>query len=92
MLANQRCDRERARPRSSARIATQLPQVSQCRLVQALQFTLPGAPNIYYGSEVGMLGGDPKNRGPMHWDLVQPDNPELVWINRLIEIHHQHRA
>ncbi len=75
------------------RIATQLPQVSQRRLVQALQFTLPGAPNIYYGSEVGMLGGgDPENRGPMRWDLVQPDNPELVWINKLIAMHRQHRA
>ena len=75
------------------RIATQLPNVSQRRLVQALQFTLPGAPNIYYGSEVGMTGGsDPENRGPMRWDLVHSDNPELAWIKKLILMRKQHRA
>jgi cyclomaltodextrinase / maltogenic alpha-amylase / neopullulanase len=75
------------------RIATQLPKVSQRRLVQALQFTLPGAPNIYYGSEVGMTGGgDPENRGPMRWDLVRADNPELMWIKQLIEMRKQNRA
>jgi glycosidase len=75
------------------RIATQIPKVSQRRLVQALQFTLPGAPNIYYGSEVGMTGGgDPENRGPMRWDLVRADNPELVWIKKLIGMRKQNRA
>ncbi len=75
------------------RIATQLPRISQRRLVQTLQFTLPGAPNIYYGSEIGMVGGaDPENRGPMRWDLVRADNPELVWIKQLIRLWKQHRA
>jgi glycosidase len=75
------------------RIATQLPKLSQRRLVQALQFTLPGAPNIYYGSEVGMTGGaDPENRGPMRWDLVRADNPELVWLTQLIGMRKQNRA
>jgi glycosidase len=75
------------------RIASLLPDISQRRLVQALQFTLPGAPNIYYGSEVGMIGGaDPANRGPMRWDLVQDANPELVWIKQLIALHQQNRA
>lgn len=75
------------------RIATQIPRASQRRLVQALQYTLPGAPNIYYGSEVGMTGGsDPENRGPMRWDLVRTDNPEFVWINKLIGMRKQRRA
>jgi glycosidase len=75
------------------RIATQLPRISQRRLVQALQFTLPGAPNLYYGSEIGMVGGaDPENRGPMRWELVRADNPELAWINQLIRLRKQHRA
>ncbi len=75
------------------RIATQFPQAAQRRLVQALQFTLPGAPNIYYGAEVGMEGGaDPENRGPMRWDLVKADNPELVWMKQLIALRKQHRA
>ena len=75
------------------RIATQFPQAAPRRLVQALQFTLPGAPNIYYGAEVGMEGGaDPENRGPMRWDLVKADNPELVWMKQLIALRKQHRA
>jgi glycosidase len=75
------------------RIATQIPKASLRRLAQVLQFTLPGAPNIYYGSEVGMTGGgDPENRGPMRWDLVSDDNPELTWIRKLIALRKQHRA
>ncbi|MBL8306657.1 MAG: glycoside hydrolase family 13 protein [Rubrivivax sp.] len=75
------------------RMATQLPQVAQRRIAQALQFTLPGAPNLYYGAEVGMTGGpDPQNRGPMRWDLVRDDNPELVWVKKLIALRKAHRA
>jgi glycosidase len=75
------------------RIASQIPRESLRRLAQALQFTLPGAPNIYYGSEVGMTGGnDPENRGPMRWDLVRDNNPELAWIKKLIALRKQHRA
>jgi glycosidase len=37
-------------------------------LAATLQFTLPGAPMIYYGDEVGMYGGeDPYSRSPMWW-------------------------
>ena len=75
------------------RIATQLPNVAQRRLVQALQFTLPGAPNLYYGAELGMEGGaDPENRGPMRWDLVRDDNPELAWVRQLVALRKAHRA
>ena len=75
------------------RMATQFPGAAQRRLVQALQFTLPGAPNVYYGSEVGMTGGaDPENRGPMRWDLVNDDNAELAWTRRLIAMRREHRA
>lgn len=75
------------------RIATLFPKTAQRRLIQALQFTLPGAPNIYYGSEIGMLGGnDPENRGPMRWDWVHDDNQELQWLKKLIGLRKQHRA
>ena len=38
------------------------------KLVTLLQFTLPGAPSIYYGDEVGMAGGsDPDNRRTFPW-------------------------
>ncbi len=75
------------------RMATQFPNPAQRRLVQALQFTLPGAPNVYYGSEVGMAGGaDPENRGPMRWNLVNDDNPEFAWTKRLIALRQEYRA
>lgn len=75
------------------RLATQVPDPDRRRFVQALQFTLPGAPNVYYGSEVGMVGGaDPENRGPMRWDLVTADHPDLAWMRRLIALHKAHRA
>jgi neopullulanase len=39
------------------------------RLATLLQATLPGAPCVYYGDEVGMQGGvDPANRGGFPWD------------------------
>lgn len=75
------------------RIASQWPDVTQRRFVQALQFTLPGAPNLYYGVELGMDGGaDPANRGPMRWDLVSDANPETVWVRQLIKLRKAHRA
>ena len=38
------------------------------KLAVALQFSLPGAPQIYYGDEAGMWGGDdPDCRKPMVW-------------------------
>lgn len=75
------------------RLATVLPDERQRKLAQILQFTLPGAPNIYYGSEVGMAGGeDPEMRAPMRWDLVRDDNPTLVWTKKLVQLHKNHRA
>jgi glycosidase len=77
----------------SPRIATELPHEPSRRLAQLLQFTLPGAPNLYYGSEVGMTGGDdPEMRAPMRWDLVRDDNPTLQWTKQLIALRKRHRA
>ena len=75
------------------RLATVLPNEAQRQLAQVLQFTLPGAPNLYYGSELGMTGGeDPEQRAPMRWDLVQGDLAPLVWTKKLVQLHQQHRA
>ncbi|MFG6467015.1 alpha-amylase family glycosyl hydrolase [Roseateles sp. BYS87W] len=75
------------------RIATQWPDAARRRLVQALQFTLPGAPNLYYGVEVGMEGGaDPANRGPMRWERVSDTHPEMTWVRHLVALHKGHRA
>jgi glycosidase len=75
------------------RIATFLPDTTQRKLAQVLQFTLPGSPNLYYGSEVGMTGaGDPEMRSPMRWDLVEKQEPTLAWTKQLIQLRKQHRA
>ncbi len=75
------------------RLATVLPNPAQRRIAQLLQFTLPGAPNLYYGSELRMTGGeDPAMRGPMRWDLATADNAELGWTKQLIALHREHRA
>jgi glycosidase len=47
---------------------------NRLRLAAVLQFTLPGAPTVYYGDEVGLVGfgsdvprDDPYNRQPYPW-------------------------
>ena len=58
-----------------------------------LQFALPGSPNLYYGSELDMEGGDdPEMRGPMAWDRVAARHPTLDWTKQLIAVRKQHRA
>lgn len=75
------------------RLATAVPDAAARRLAQVLQFTLPGAPNLYYGGEVDMQGGDdPGMRAPMRWDLVTPGNAALAWTKRLIALRRSHRA
>jgi glycosidase len=75
------------------RLKSILPDDKSRRLAQVLQFTLPGCPVIYYGSEVGMEGaGDPGSRGAMRWDLVSPRNEDLKWYKKLIAIRKSHPA
>lgn len=75
------------------RLATTIPDERRRRLAQVLQFTLPGSPNLYYGSEVGMEGGDdPEMRGPMRWDRVAAGHPQLAWTRRLAALRREHRA
>lgn len=48
---------------------------SKLKLVTLLQFTLPGAPSVYYGDEVGMGGGsDPDNRRTFPWPDINGGN------------------
>lgn len=78
------------------RLATALPAERERHLAQVLQFTLPGSPNLYYGSELDMPGGDdPEMRAPMRWDLVRdepaPGSPQ-AWTQSLIRLHRDNRA
>lgn len=77
----------------TVRLVELLPEQRARELAQVLQFTLPGSPNLYYGSELGMSGGDdPEMRAPMRWDLVNDDNKHLNWIKKLIELRNQNPA
>lgn len=77
----------------TVRLATSVPDIKARRLAQVLQFTLPGAVNLYYGSEVAMEGGDdPEMRAPMRWDRVAADHPELAWTKQLIALRKAQRA
>ena len=74
------------------RLASALPDERRRRVAQLLQFTLPGSPCLYYGSEVGMTGThDPEMRGPMRWDHVDAGHPELAWTQQLMALR-QRRA
>jgi neopullulanase len=49
------------------------------QLLFAAQMTLPGAPNIYYGDEIGLEGGhDPDCRRAFPWDDEEIWNQELL--------------
>lgn len=75
------------------RIATTVPDPAARKLAQVLLFTLPGAVNLYYGSEVAMEGGDdPEMRGPMRWDRVAANHPDLAWTRKLTALRKAHRA
>jgi glycosidase len=69
------------------RLANLLAEPWQRRMAQALQFTLPGSPCVYYGVEAGMTGGeDPANRGPMDWDKAKPGHPDFDFVSGLIKM------
>ncbi|MDO6717846.1 glycoside hydrolase family 13 protein [Psychrosphaera sp. 1_MG-2023] len=77
----------------TARLATLVPDIAQRKLAMALQFCVPGSPNLYYGSELGMIGGDdPEMRAPMCWDKVTKDNEMLLWTLKLVATRKQNRA
>ena len=56
--------------------------VRSLRLATLIQMTLPGAPSIYYGDEIGLTGeGDPLNRATMPWhDLGRWDRELLAYM------------
>lgn len=77
----------------TARLSNVLPDEKARRLAQVLHFTLPGSPNVYYGSEIGMRGGeDPEMRAPMRWDWVNETNTTLQWTKQLIDLHQHEPA
>jgi neopullulanase len=57
--------------------------IAALRLCVLLQMTLPGAPCIYYGDEVGLSAGDdPYCRGAFPWDKEASWDQELLTFYR----------
>ncbi len=63
------------------------------RLAAVIQFTMPGAPCIYYGDEIGMDGGqDPGCRKCMIWDEDKQDRALFAFFAALVRLRKSHRA
>ncbi len=65
---------------------------SALRLCTLFQMTMPGAPCIYYGDELGMTGAtDPYCRAAFPWDDRGQWNEELLaYFRRAIALRHTH--
>ena len=64
-------------------------KIEKLKLAVLFQMTFVGVPHIFYGDEIGMMGGyDPDNRRPFNWKFEY--NKEAVelrnWYKKLIEI------
>lgn len=69
------------------RLITTVGSLAKARLALLMQFTLPGVPLVYYGEEIGMLGGaDPDNRRTMPWDESRWNHPQREWVKSLIAV------
>lgn len=55
--------------------------MSHMRMAAAMLLTMPGAPFVYYGEEIGMHGvkPDPAIREPMRWDRDPHQTGETWW-------------
>jgi len=61
--------------------------VAAIRMATLLQCTLPGAPSIYYGDEIGLTGGnDPACRGAFPWDDRRWDNALLAFVRSVLRL------
>jgi len=63
------------------------------RLAVLLQATLPGAPCIYYGDEIGLGGGkDPDNRRSFPWNEADWDRDRLSFVRDALALRRRHPA
>ncbi len=63
------------------------------RIAALLLMSMPGAPCIYYGTEIGLEGGtDPDNRRSFPWDERDWDHELLATWRELIDLRHRHPA
>lgn len=63
------------------------------RIAALLLMSLPGAPCLYYGTEIGLEGGtDPDNRRAFPWDEARWDHELHAAWRELIGLRHRHPA
>jgi neopullulanase len=63
------------------------------QMATLVQFTVPGAPCIYYGDEIGMAGAhDPMCRGAFPSDEAAWDHEMLAFVRGLAAFRHGHTA
>ena len=61
--------------------------IASVRLATLVQMTVPGAPSIYYGDEIGMAGAmDPDCRGSFSWDESAWDRDLFDYIRGAIAL------
>jgi neopullulanase len=66
---------------------------SALKLATLFQMTMPGAPMVYYGDEVGLTGGhDPGSRGAFPWDQSRWDTELRDYIRDAIRLRKAHPA
>ena len=60
------------------------------RMAFLLQATVPGAPCIYYGDEIGLEGAnDPDCRRSFPWDEAAWDQPTLTFVRAALRLRHE---
>jgi cyclomaltodextrinase len=66
---------------------------SALKLAMLFQMTMPGAPTVYYGDEIGLTGGyDPGCRGAMPWQREQWDAGLFAFVREAIGLRKSHLA
>ncbi|MBI5476969.1 MAG: glycoside hydrolase family 13 protein [Ignavibacteriales bacterium] len=61
------------------------------KLAVLMQMTYVGAPMIYYGDEIGMIGGkDPDCRKTMIWDSTSWNRELLNWYSKMVDLRNRY--
>jgi glycosidase len=70
------------------RILTKLDgDVKKVKLAFLFLYSYPGTPAVYYGDEIGLMGGkDPECRGTFPWDHTQWNLELREWVSSLVSL------
>jgi cyclomaltodextrinase len=67
--------------------------LDKTRLAYMFQFAFPGAPAIYYGDEIGLMGGkDPGCRGAFLWEEPTWNTDLRQFLKTLVKLRKEHPA